>query len=540
MSKGVVTTRAGVVRGIEAEGVWSFRAIPYAAAPLGGLRFRPPQPAPEWAGVRDASVFGPVAPQPPSGLGSYFPGDPVEQSEDCLFCNVWTPALGRGPRPVMVFVHGGAFCNGSGSGVMYRAERLAARGVVVVTFNYRLGALGFLAHPALADDTSGAIGNWGLHDQIAALRWVRDNIGPFGGDPGNVTVFGESAGAMSICDLLAVPKARGLFHRVIAESGATLAIDPPPAARIAERLSELLGHPELSREALTTVPVDELLAAQIVVNGEVDAGIGLPFQPVVDRGLFPSHPEDLIVAGSSAGIDLLLGSNRDEFKLFSFAILAGKELTGTDLEGLVGRYLRGAGIEDEGLARDAIAEYRRARRERDEPLSERALLDAIVTDWIFRVPQLRLADAHRKRTPGTYVYLFDWPSPFAGGGLGACHGIELPFVFGTVHEPIIGLFSGTGEEAFRLSDEMQESWVAFARSGDPSNDRVGAWSRYEATRRTTMRFGLHSGPVDAPHESERQFWERRLGRYGVGGPIEGARRRGVALVAPEHSGHVGT
>ena len=540
MSKGVVTTHAGAVRGIEADGVWSYRAIPYAAAPVGHLRFRPPQPVPAWAGVRDASSFGSVAPQSPSGIGSYFPGDPVEQAEDCLTVNVWTPVPRRGPLPVMVYVHGGAFCNGSGSSVMYRAERLASRGVVVVTFNYRLGALGFLAHPALVDEESGGFGNWGIHDQIAALRWVRDNVGAFGGDPSNVTVFGESAGAMSICDLLATPAARGLFRRAIAESGAALAIDPPPAARIAERLAGQLGLAEFSRDALAGVPADELIGAQIAVNAEVDAGAGLPFQPVVDGGLLARHPEDAVVAGSSAGVELLIGSNRDEFKLFSFAVLARRELSEAEAERLVGRYLRGAGLEDEALAGDAIAEYRRARHDRGEPATARALFDAIVTDWIFRVPQLRLAEAHRSRTPATYAYLFDWPSPFAGGGLGACHGVELPFVFGTVHEPIIGLFSGSGEDAFRLSDEMQASWVAFARSGDPSNDLAGSWPRYEATRRATMRFGPRTGLVDAPYESERQFWERRLGRYGVDGPIEGARRRDVALVAPEDSEHVGT
>ena len=503
MSAGVVSTRQGDVRGVEVDGVRSYRGIPYAAAPVGRLRYRAPQPAPGWSGVRDASTFGAIAPQAASGLGSYFPGDPLDQSEDCLVCNVWTPETARGPLPVMVFVHGGAFCNGSGSGVMYRGDRLAARGVVVVTFNYRLGALGFLAHPALADEESGGFGNWGLLDQVAALGWVRDNIGAFGGDPSNVTVFGESAGAMSICDLLAAPAAGGLFRRAIAESGAALAIDPPPAARIAERLAASSASPSSAGTPCSPVPADELIGAQIAVNAEVDAGAGLPFQPVVDGGLLARHPEDAVVAGASAGVELLIGSNRDEFKLFSFAVLARRELSEAEPERLVGRYLRGAGLEDEALAGDAIAEYRRAGTPR-RARTARALFDAIVTDWIFRVPQLRLAEAHRiarrRRTPTCSTGRR--PSP------------------GAVSAP--ATVSSCPSYSARCTSRSSGCSPGAGRtpSGSQRRCRRRGWpSPPRATRRTTSS---GAGPVTTPH---------RRHDIAIGSPL-GARRRALRDRAP--------
>jgi para-nitrobenzyl esterase len=531
VDQGTVTTSSGAVRGHEEDGVLAFLGVPYAEAPAGDLRFRPPLRRTPWSGVRDASEFGPIAPQSPASLGAYVPGDPLEQGEDCLVLNVWTPTDTRRPVPVMVFVHGGAFFNGASSSRLYRPERLVQRGVIVVTFNYRLGALGFLAHPLLASTTPG-FGNWGLLDQVAALQWVQENISAFGGDPSNVTAFGESAGAMAICDLMSTPSAHGLFRRVIAQSGPPYAVPPQAAISVAERLFRVLGLSNPNRDQLCAISTEDLVAAQSEVNLAIDAGIGLPFPPVVDGGLLSVPPEDAIGQGISTEIDLLAGWNHDEFKLFSFVALAGREFSRTDLEHFVRRYLRGGGVE-ESVAIEIIDEYEQARDERGDSATNRELLDAILTDWIFRIPITRCADAHAKRSPRTYLYEFDWPSPFAGGALGACHGIDLPFVFGTVHDPIIGLFAGAGEDASRLVEGVQSAWVSFASGGNPSSERVGEWPEYSSHERRVMRLGLDRVVVADPHGRERVAWERRLGKYGVCGPIEGAVRPGVDLLAPE-------
>ncbi|MGA8296919.1 MAG: carboxylesterase/lipase family protein [Acidimicrobiales bacterium] len=539
MVKRTIPTTSGAVRGREDEGVLEFLGIPYATAPVDDLRFRPPVARAPWRGVRDATEFGPMAPQAPAALGAYVPGDPLDQGEDCLVVNVWVPSGRRRRLPVMVFVHGGAFFNGASSSRLYRPQDLVRRGVVVVTFNYRLGALGFLAHPVLSDPRSSGFGNWGLHDQIAAFEWVRDNISAFGGDPQNVTAFGESAGAMAICDLMTVRQARGLFRRAIVQSGPAFAVPARAATSVAERLFSILGIDEPTREELCAVPIEDLVAAQKELNGEIDAGIGVPFPPVVDGGLLRVPPEDAIVRGASAGIDLLAGWNHDEFKLFSFAALSGREFSRSDLDAYVRRYLRGGGV-DESFAAEIISLYEGVRQSRGDAMSDRDLLDAIITDWIFRIPITRLAEAHLARSPRTYLYEFDWPSPFAGGALGACHGIELPFVFGTVRDPIIGLFAGAGDEAITLTEDVQSAWVAFATHGDPSSQRVGAWPAYTTSRRQVMRLGLDRAVVDDPRAKEREAWERRLGKYGVGGPIEGAVRQSVRLLAPDMEERPGT
>jgi para-nitrobenzyl esterase len=433
----------------------------------------------------------------------------------------------------MVFLHGGAFLSGSGSGVMYRGGVLARRGVVVVTLNYRLGALGFLAHPALAGPGADGFGNWGLADQLYALRFVRAHAEVFGGDPANVTVFGESAGAISVCDLIGMPAASGLFRRAIVESGMAFASPPAVARRLAERLAASLELKEVTREAFAAVPLAELVPAQQEISAAVDGGLGMPFAPVVDGGLLPRHPADLIAAGTSAGVELLAGTNRDEFKFFSFVAPQTADLDLAGLEALVGRYLHNAGMRKPIEPAAVVERYRSARCARGEPAAPRDLLDAIAGDWIFRIPLLRLVDAHRAHTPATYAYRFDWESTFAGGALGACHALELPFVFGSVRNPVIGIFAGAGEDALALSERMQASWVAFATTGDPSPSGDGAWPRYETEHRATMVFGQQDRVLDAPQEDERRFWEERLGRYGVAGPVEGAEPVDVSFLGPD-------
>lgn len=535
MSGPVVETAGGRLRGLELDGVLAFLGIPYASVPDDPAlaRFGPPAAPAPWRGERDATAFGPIAPQTPSGPGSYLPGDNFAQAEEARTLNVWTPACDDARRPVLVFVHGGAFLNGSGASSLYRGERLARRGAVVVTFNYRLGALGFLAHPALARPGAPVGGNYGLLDQLAALAYVRAHASAFGGDPDNVTLFGESAGAMSVADLLGAPAARGLFHRAVIQSGMAFAHPPALASRLAEQLAEQLGLAAVTRAGLLAVPVEELLAAQTELNRTYDEGVGMPFGPVVDGDVLPRHPAELVAAGAgSSEVAVLAGTNRDEFTLFSFLSPYARALDPAGLEDLITRYVGAAGLPNPPAAAEVVRRYSDARRARGEEVDPRALLDAFGTDWIFRVPLVRLLEAHGRHGAPTYCYRFDWPSPFADGALGACHGLELPFVFGTVAEPLVGMFAGTGPAALELSDQMQRAWVAFATESDPSHELIGSWPRYEPAGRRTLVFGAAPLVVAAPAEREREFLESHLGRYGDGGPAAGATVRTLAFLAP--------
>jgi len=493
----VVETRSGEVRGSVADGVVSFKGIPYAAPPFGANRLRPPQPVDPWSGVRDALSYGPKSPQPPypPQVELLLPPELTIPGEDCLNLNVWSPDLGSAGRPVMVWIPGGMFAyHGTSASPWYDGSRFARDGIVCVTINYRVGADGFLC---LGEGNA----NRGLLDQVAALEWVQENIAAFGGDPGNVTIFGESAGAMSVSMLLAMPRAEGLFRRAIAQSGAAHhVISVATAQRVGQRLAERLGV-EATREAIAGVPLDRLLRAQTELEADLAAHPDperwgeevvlsmMPWQPVVGGDVIPVPPLDRIVAGAGAGIDLLVGTNADEHRLFLVAGGVIDQVTAETLAGAVAAY---------GLPVDAtLAAYRAAY----PGASAGDLLAAIQTDWYWRIPALRLADAHAKSSAATYVYEFTWRSPAFNGRLGACHALEIAFVFDTLGngtEPLLG-----PDPPQHLADTMHAAWVAFATAGDCG------WPKYERSRRATMRFDTTSGVVDDPRAAARALWEGR-------------------------------
>jgi len=507
VQRAIVETRYGRIEGIEAEGIRSWRGVPFARPPIGSLRWRAPRPPEPWGGVRSAQRFGPVAPQNPSATGAFLGLGMGEASEDCLSLNVYAPSAPGQGRPVMVWLHGGGFTFGAGSQPVYDGSALARRGeVVVVTANYRLGALGWLGLPALAEE-DGSVGNFGLLDQIAVLEWVREHAERFGGDPANVTLFGESAGAMSVGALLGTPRARGLFRRAILQSGAAHHVTGlETAERVAEALVKELGVDPRDARRLREVPVPALLEAQQGVLRRVVGELrGLPFQPVVDGSLIPEPPLAAVAAGAAAGVSVLVGTNLDEWRLFG---LADPKLAGLDEAALLRRLERalpGAGAAGgESLARRALEIYTQARRGRSS-VEPSELWLAFETDRVFRIPALRLAEAQGRHAREVFVYLFAWRSPAFGGRLGACHALEIPFVFGCVER--LRSFVGEHEAALRLERRMQHSWLAFAHGGDPSSDEIGSWPRYEAPRRVTAWLDAELRMEDAPFEEERRLWD---------------------------------
>ncbi len=512
--KGVVSVTRGRLRGVWRGDLWSFSGIPYARAPVGELRWRAPQPPEAWDEVRDASTFGPIAPQSAAVPGITSPSDPETSephSEDCLSLNVWTPELPEAPteepghgRPVLVFIHGGGFTSGSGSVFLYRGGNLVRNGdAVVVTINYRLGALGFLAHRDLAD-RDGRVGNWGILDQVAALAWVRDNIAAFGGDPHNVTIFGESAGGFSVATLLGTPAAAGLFRRAVVQSGGVHVHSVEEAERSAERLAAVLGLASCTRASLEHVPASELVAAtEEIGRRRPDPGmIPLPYLPVVDGVSLPEHPLAAVANGAADGVDLLIGTNRDELTLFG---LGNPTLMALDEEGMQ-RWV--ANAVPDMPAGEVIDTYRSARRSRGEPVGPMDIWVAVGTDVVFRWPSLQLAATHAARGSRTFVYLFDWESPAFGGMLGSCHALELPFVFGAVHLPVVQMFSGGGPAVEALSEQMQRAWLAFAAGGNPTHGGIDEWLPWDPAVRSTMIFGARTSLAPAPRDAELAVLER--------------------------------
>ena len=515
----VVETHAGRVQGASERGLFAFRGIPYAAPPSGELRFRPPQPPVPWAGVRDATRSGPAAPQLALPFFSWINAAARTPGADCLSLNVFTPGLDGARRPVLVWIHGGGFVVGSGSTVLYEGKTLAQRGdVVVVTINYRLGALGFCHLGTVLGGELADCTNLGVRDQIAALEWVRDHIDRFGGDPGNVTVFGQSAGGMSVATLLGAPRARRLFHRAICQSGAAdHVMEREDAERVASELLRRLGGPPPSHAALGRIPIGAVLEAQSVAMASLtDWKTLMVYLPMVDGDVVPEQPLDAIRRGEAAHIPLLTGATLEEWKLFGLVDPGIGRFDERDLRARLMEVLPGGAPS----AAEAARSFWRALGERSAARSPREVWSAFQTSRVFHVPSARLAEAQHEGGGAAYSYLVTWRAPVLRRALGACHAIEIPFVFGTEWHPLARPFSGFNGDGARFARRLQRSWLGFARGGDPGHDRLPTWPRYRAGQRATMILGRECSLADAPLEAERELlvaWgtARRASRTGV-------------------------
>ena len=490
----VAQTSSGKVKGeLETTGILAFKGIPYAKPPVGKLRFKPPQPPEPWSDTFKAVMFGPVAPQTENQIGS---ATTQEQSEDCLSLNVWTPMADNKHRPVMVWIHGGGFTNGSGSDEWYDGSTFSERGdVVVVTLNYRLGALGFLYLGGVGGPEYAKSGNLGLLDQVAALKWVRDNIAAFGGDPDNVTIFGESAGSMSVCTLMGIPAARGLFHKAIAESGAlNLVNNVNYASGVTRQFMSYAGVTDIA--GLLSLTTKQIIKAQSDLLDR-EGRVGTPLGPVIDGSVLPEPPLHAIAKGSAAKVDFLTGTNLDEvrFWLIAVPLLAVAPIqTAANYMPMLSKAL--------GAYTNAIAASYKARRPK---ATDGDVTMAIMTDVMFRVPQIRVVEAQSAEQPKTFMYLFTWPSPVHDGILGSCHALELPFVFNHLHATNTVEFMGNNPPQ-KLADMMQDTWIAFAKTGDPNHKGMPYWPAYNTQTRATMILNANPSVKNDPYSEDRQVW----------------------------------
>ncbi|MFI0237690.1 carboxylesterase/lipase family protein [Streptomyces sp. NPDC016845] len=471
----VVETPAGAVRGIRAEFGERYRSVPYAAAPTGAGRFAAPAPHPGWSGVRDGTRPSPTAPQPSRDFGRldmvpYF-GPGWVPGEEYLTVDVHTPGTGDGRRPVMVFVHGGGFVTGSNRAALYDGAAFARDGIVLVTVNYRLGIPGFL-------DLAGAPANRGLLDVLAALRWVRDTIAAFGGDPENVTVFGQSAGATLTGALLAAPEAKGLFRRAVVQSGnGTGAFTPEQAQRVTATAATALGV-EPTAEAFASIPDERFLAILPALAG-LDLRTGTATDPLAGLSPFslvsPVQPADGLADGPGGDVDLLIGTNTEEGRLYLVPQGGLESTTEADLLAVATR----AHADPEA----ALAAYRAARP--DAPPGE--LRAAVLGQALFAAGTTRMAQAHARISGGrTYVYSFGHRSTALDGRLGAAHTVELPFVFDIADKPWLhgdARLLGPSPAPAGLAAQVHGAWIAFARSGNPGRTSYAA-QRFTVERLT--------------------------------------------------------
>ncbi len=508
-SSATVETTLGKVRGFEHDGIAYYLGIPYGADTGGANRFLPPRERQPWEGVLEATVYGPDAPQ---GDGSV-PGEgkpetnnlAIEQSEDCLVLNAWTPAADDAKRPVLFWIHGGGFYSGSGSGTNYDGANLSRRGdVVVVSINHRLGSFGYL-HLADVDPAAKDAVNVGMLDIVLALQWAKANVAAFGGDPDNITVFGESGGGRKISALMGMPSANGLFHRAIVESGPGVFMNSRAACeRLARAMLEELGITSEPLKSLQALPAATVLAAQAAVMRKLNRnaeGFLQVFAAMTDGEIIPQHPFDPEAPAWGADIPVIIGYNHTEA---TFMLGHDPDLLELDEAGLEARIRKLRGDH----APDLIAAYRARYPEATCP----DLLAYIATGNLrYPYDTLRQAEAIARRGRGpAYLYTLTWRTPASRGALRTPHTLEIPLVFDNV-ETCRGIL-GRGDEPLRMRDQMCDAWLAFARTGNPDHEGIPHWPAYELEQRPTMVFNLESRIAPDFGGIEREAWQPIFGR----------------------------
>jgi para-nitrobenzyl esterase len=497
-SQSTVETNAGKIRGAAVNGIHAFKGIPYGASTAGKNRFMPPVKPEPWSGVRDALHCGRSAPQTIPGAPSIFAGmdflasggDPpgTGEGEDCLVLNVWTPGVkDNQKRPVMLWCHGGGFTSGSGSAPLYDGANLARRGdVVVVTISHRLGALGYTYLRHAGGDAFAASGNVGMLDIVAALAWVRDNIAEFGGDPGRVLVFGESGGGQKVSALLAMPPAKGLFHRAVIESGPGVKMNAlDHATKVGDMLLAELDVKPGRVADVQNLPLERIIGAQGAVSrklGPFLPGMIQGFAPVVDGVSLLQQPFDPVAPRVSEDVPLLIGFNRTELTLFAAGTPA---LFSLDEAGMRQRVTALLGEHAEATIQAFRSDY--------PHVNASGLYFMIATAYPTVAFTAKIAE--RRATLGkapTYVYEFTWETPILGGKLRSPHTIEMPFVFDNVGDPLVQKLTGSGPDIFPLAEHVSGAWTAFAATGAPDSQGFPHWPPYSAANRNIMMIDTDS------------------------------------------------